>query len=112
MIAGGNGGRPDSKFGTNQYSTWLEGGYFTLNLKRDEIDVHEIWQVEGRDMSVMRLLVLIVSVVLLISNGQGLAEPRSQFNQNSLDEYVHEKDEVYECRLVRSERRMATKVTL
>ena len=54
-------------------------------------------------MSVMRLLVLIVSVVLLISSGQGLAEPRSQFNQNSLDEYVHEKDEVYECRLLRSE---------
>ena len=47
VIAGGNGGRPDSEFGTNQYSTWLQGGYFTLNLKRDEIDVHEIWQVEG-----------------------------------------------------------------
>ena len=55
-------------------------------------------------MSVMRLLVLIVSLVLLISSGLGLAEPRSQFNQNSLDEYVHEKDEVYGCRLVRSEK--------
>ena len=45
-------------------------------------------------MSVMRLLVLIVSLVFLVSSGQGLAEPRSQFNQNSLDEYVHKKDEV------------------
>ena len=47
VIAGGNGGRPDSKFATNQYGAWLQGDYFTLNLKRDEIDVHEIWQVEG-----------------------------------------------------------------
>ena len=47
VIAGGNGGRPDSQFGTNQYSTWLQGKYFILNLKRDEIDVHEIRQVEG-----------------------------------------------------------------
>ena len=55
-------------------------------------------------MLVMRLLVLIVSLVLLASSAQGFAEPRSQFSQNSLDEYVHEKDEVYECRLVRSEK--------
>ena len=44
VIAGGNGGRPDSKFCLNHYSTWLKGDYFTLNLTRDEIDESFTWQ--------------------------------------------------------------------
>ena len=52
----------------------------------------------------MRSLAFILWLVLLVSSAQGLAEPRSQFPQNSLDEYVHKKDEVYESRLVRSEK--------
>ena len=47
VIAGGNGGRADSSFATNQYAAWLKGEYFTLNLKREEIDVQEIWELEG-----------------------------------------------------------------
>ena len=47
VIAGGNGGRADSNFATNQYPSWLKGEYFTLNLKREEIDVQEIWELEG-----------------------------------------------------------------
>jgi len=47
VIAGGNGGRADSSFTTNQYASWLKGDYFTLNLKREEIDVHEVWELEG-----------------------------------------------------------------
>ncbi len=45
VIAGGNGGRPDSPFIADHYPTWLRGGYFTVTLRRDEIDVHERWQV-------------------------------------------------------------------
>ena len=47
VIAGGNGGRADSPLATNQYGAWLKGEYFTLNLKRDEIEVQEIWELEG-----------------------------------------------------------------
>ena len=47
VIAGGNGGRPDSEFSKNQYLTWLKGEYFTLNLKRDEIDPSIVWQFEN-----------------------------------------------------------------
>jgi len=39
VIAGGNGGRPDSPFLTNQYTAWLNGEYFDLTLVPDEIDV-------------------------------------------------------------------------
>ena len=52
----------------------------------------------------MRSLAFILWFVLLVSSAKGLAELRSQFAQNSLDEYFHKKDEVYECRLVRSEK--------
>ena len=55
-------------------------------------------------MSGARLLVCILSVAVFLSGERSLAEPRSQFNQNALDEYVHKKDEVYQCRLVRSEK--------
>ena len=44
VIAGGNGGRPDSEFSINQYMTCLKVEYFTLNLKIDEIDPHIVWQ--------------------------------------------------------------------
>ena len=44
VIAGGNGGRVDSEFCLNQYATWLKGQYFTLKLKREEVDEHTIWQ--------------------------------------------------------------------
>lgn len=46
VIAGGNGGRPDSDFCLNQYEKWLKGQYFTLNLKREEVDEHTVWQFE------------------------------------------------------------------
>jgi acyl-homoserine lactone acylase PvdQ len=44
VIAGGNGGRPDSNFSMNQYKSWLEGSYYTLNLKREELDEHSTWE--------------------------------------------------------------------
>lgn len=44
VIAGGNGGRVDSEFCLNQYSTWLKGQYFTLKLKRGEVEEHTVWQ--------------------------------------------------------------------
>jgi penicillin amidase len=47
VIAGGNGGRVDSKFCLNHYSTWLKGSYFTLNFNREEIDESFIWQFEN-----------------------------------------------------------------
>ena len=43
VIAGGNGGRTSSPFATDHYATWLNGGYFTVSLVREEIDVHETW---------------------------------------------------------------------
>jgi penicillin amidase len=43
VIAGGNGGRSDSNFLMTQYKTWLEGNYYTLNLNREEVDEHLIW---------------------------------------------------------------------
>ena len=46
VIAGGNGGRVESDFSMNQYTTWLKGQYFTLNLKREEVDEHTVWQFE------------------------------------------------------------------
>ena len=44
VIAGGNGGRADSDFSMNQYSTWLKGQYFVLNLNREEVDEYTVWQ--------------------------------------------------------------------
>ena len=43
VIAGGNGGRADSPFVANQYTTWLAGEYFTLNLQRAELTVVDEW---------------------------------------------------------------------
>ncbi len=39
VIAGGNGGRPDSEFIKNSYPYWLTGKYFNMTLARGEIDV-------------------------------------------------------------------------
>ena len=44
VIAGGNGGRADSKFCLNHFATWLKGDYFTLNFNREEINESFIWQ--------------------------------------------------------------------
>lgn len=46
VIAGGNGGRADSPFVTNQYPAWLVGNYFTLSLKREELIVADEWSCE------------------------------------------------------------------
>ena len=45
VIAGGNGGRPDSRYGTNQFATWLKGEYLTLALRREELLVDTIWPI-------------------------------------------------------------------
>ena len=52
VIAGGNGGRPDSPFIADHYPTWLRGGYFTVSLRRDEIDVYGRWQIEPQTQPV------------------------------------------------------------
>ena len=44
IIAGGNGGRTDNNFTTNQYESWLKGEFFSLTLEREEIDEHSVWQ--------------------------------------------------------------------
>jgi penicillin G amidase len=38
VIAGGNGGRPDSKYLTDHYKKWLHGEYFDMSLVKEEID--------------------------------------------------------------------------
>lgn len=43
VIAGGNGGRADSPFVANQYAAWVGGDYFTLSLKREELEVIQEW---------------------------------------------------------------------
>lgn len=45
VIAGGNSGRPDSRFTTNQYDSWLKGDYYTVFLNRQEIQASEVWQI-------------------------------------------------------------------
>ncbi len=50
VIAGGNGGRPDSLFIDNSYRHWLTGKYFDMTLVRNEIDIvkeEEIGFVQG-----------------------------------------------------------------
>ena len=44
VIAGGYGVRPDSEFCLNQYPKCLKGKFFTLNLKRKELDQHFVWK--------------------------------------------------------------------
>ncbi len=55
-------------------------------------------------MSLLRSLILLACAVTFVVNDQLSAEPRSQFDQNSLDEYVHRKDQAYRCRLIRSDK--------
>jgi len=45
VIAGGNSGRSDSAFATNQYESWLKGGYYTVYLDRHEITEFTAWQI-------------------------------------------------------------------
>lgn len=45
VIAGGNGGRPDSGYVTNHYAAWLKGAYFTVALQRHELDIDQAWQI-------------------------------------------------------------------
>ena len=47
VIAGGNGGTPDSPFVANQYAAWQLGNYYTLSLKREELDVVSQWSCES-----------------------------------------------------------------
>jgi penicillin amidase len=39
VIAGGNGGRTDSDYLSNQYNHWLEGRYYDVSLVRSELDI-------------------------------------------------------------------------
>ncbi len=48
VIAGGNGGRPDSDFIANQYPLWRDGEYTTLSLVRDELSPALTVSVEPR----------------------------------------------------------------
>jgi penicillin amidase len=45
VIAGGNSGRSDSAFVTNQYESWLNGDYYTVFLDRKEITEFAVWQI-------------------------------------------------------------------
>ena len=47
VIAGGNGGRVESKFCLNHYTAWLKGDYYTLNFNREEINESFIWQFDN-----------------------------------------------------------------
>ena len=51
VIAGGNGGRADSPFVSNQYPAWQLGNYYTLNLQRDELDEMLVWSCEPTSSS-------------------------------------------------------------
>ena len=54
VIAGGNGGRAESSFVTNQYPAWQLGNYFTLSLKRDELEVVEEWPCLSQSVEVKK----------------------------------------------------------
>ena len=43
VIAGGNGGRHDSEFLTNNYKHWLDGKYFDMTLVKQELDIEKQW---------------------------------------------------------------------
>ncbi len=47
VIAGGNGGRADSPFSTNQYPHWLAGEYLTVSYLREELTEHTIWKLDN-----------------------------------------------------------------
>jgi len=46
VIAGGNSGKPDSQYLSNQYQNWLEGKYYDMSLIRDELDFERIEQTD------------------------------------------------------------------
>jgi penicillin amidase len=39
VIAGGNGGRPDSEYVSDHYTAWLKGDYFDMSLVREEMNI-------------------------------------------------------------------------
>jgi penicillin amidase len=45
VIAGGNGGRPESPHGVNHYEAWLRGEYFRLSLIRKELEPTAVWRI-------------------------------------------------------------------
>ena len=47
VISNGNGGRPDSQHLLDHYQSWLSGNYFTLALKREEIDIEDHWRIDN-----------------------------------------------------------------
>ena len=48
VIAGGNGGRPDSPFISDHYSSWLNGRYYRLSLLADEFEASATWNVASK----------------------------------------------------------------
>lgn len=48
VICGGNSGRPESEHVLDHYQAWLRGDYYTLTLKKEEIDVTEHWHIENQ----------------------------------------------------------------
>ena len=48
VIAGGNDGRPDGEHVLDQYRAWLSGEYYTLTLKREEIEVEDTWKIDNQ----------------------------------------------------------------
>ena len=44
VIAGGNGGRPDSPHVADNFEAWLGGDYFRLSLVRDELNPSAVWR--------------------------------------------------------------------
>ena len=47
VIAGGNSGRSDGEHISDHYQTWLSGDYYTVTLKREEIDVKKHWHIKA-----------------------------------------------------------------
>lgn len=45
VIAGGNGGRPESAHVADHYGAWLRGEYFRLSLIREELESTTVWQI-------------------------------------------------------------------
>jgi penicillin G amidase len=43
VIAGGNGGNPDSPYITNHYQQWLKGEYSVVTFNRDELNIDVVW---------------------------------------------------------------------
>ncbi len=44
VIAGGNGGRPDSPHVTDNFEAWLSGSFYRLSLRRESLTPSAVWQ--------------------------------------------------------------------